>query len=220
MARKAGTVKPFIALWQCHENLYYSIFYEALKRFNINDVQRKDEDAISEALCPVLNEVCFEHADDVSTPDSENPIQPVINEELKGGKSRKRPDFTCSLINSFAISSEMYKIPFHVECKRLGDTVGSWNLNKNYVTNGIKRFDCKSHEYGKRAPSGMMIGYIGSMEPIVILGKVNKYLFADKFPLLSFSFTLKVVSCEQELMRKYVKPEEFKLIHLWVNLKN
>ena len=219
MARKAGTVKPFIALWQCHENLYYSIFYKALKRLNINDVQRKDEDAISEALCPVLTEVCFEHAEDVSTPDWEKPIQPVKKEELKGGKSRKRPDFTCSLTNSIATSSEMYEIPFHVECKRLGDTVGSWNLNKNYVTNGIKRFDCKSHEYGKRAPSGMMIGYIVSMEPIVILEIVNKYLSTDKFPLLNLSFSQKTVSCEQELMRKYVKPEEFKLIHLWANLK-
>ena len=99
MARKAGTVKPFLALWQCHENLYYSIFYKALKRLNINDVQRKDEDAISEALCPVLTEVCFEHIEDVSTPKWEGSIQPVTKDELKGGKSRKRPDFTCSLTN-------------------------------------------------------------------------------------------------------------------------
>ncbi|MCK5157466.1 MAG: hypothetical protein KAQ69_13640 [Spirochaetales bacterium] len=72
---------------------------------------------------------------------------------------------------------------------------------------------------GKRAPSGMMIGYIVSMESTVILGKVNKYLSADKFPLLSFSFTQKIISYEQELIRKHVKPERFKLIHLWVNLK-
>jgi hypothetical protein len=220
MARKVGTVKPFIALWQCHEILYYSIFYKALERLNINDEQRKDEDAISEALCPVLNEVCFEHAEDVITPNWEKPIQPVTKDELKGGKIRKRPDFTCSLINSIAMSPEMYKIPFHIECKRLGDTVGSWNLNKNYVTNGIKRFDCKSHEYGKRAPSGMMIGYIVSMEPSIILEKVNIHLSADNFPLLNFSFTPKIVSCEQKLMRTNVEPEEFKLIHLWVNLKN
>lgn len=219
MARRIGTVKTFIALWQCHENLYYSIFYEALIRLEINEEQRKNEDAISEALCPVLNDVCFEHTQDVRTPDWEKPIQPVINEELKGGKVRKRPDFSCSFVNSLANCSEMYKIPFHIECKRLGDTVGSYNLNNNYVTNGIKRFDCKSHEYGKRAPSGMMIGYMINMEPTLILEKVNKYL-SDKFPILSFSFTQKIVSCEQKLIRKDIKPEEFKLIHLWTNLKN
>ncbi len=218
MARRIGTVKTFIALWQCHENLYYSIFYEALKRLEINDEQRKDEDAISEALCPVLNDICFEHRLDVRTPDWEKPIQPVINEELKGGKSRKRPDFTCNLVNGFADGPEMYEIPFHVECKRLGDTVGSWNLNKNYVTNGIERFDCKSHEYGKRAFSGMMVGYIVSMESTLILDIVNRHL-SDMIQKLNFAFTKKVVSCEQKLIRKKVKPEEFKLIHLWTNLK-
>ena len=153
MARRSGTVETFIALWQRHENLYYSIFYEALILLVINEEQRKDEDAISEVLCPILNTVCFEHERDITPPVWESPIQPVINEELKGGKIRKRPDFTCTCINSFANSSEMYAIPFHVECKRLGTTIGSWNLIKNYVKNGIKRFDSSEHEYGKRAPS-------------------------------------------------------------------
>jgi len=219
MARRVGAVKTFIALWQCHEKLYYSIFYEALKRLEIDDDRRKNEDAISEALCPVLYDVCFEHSQDVIIPDWEKPIQPVLKEELKGGKVRKRPDFSCNLINSSPdCTRETYLIPFHVECKRLGDTAGSWNLNKNYVTNGIKRFDCKSHEYSKRAPSGMMVGYIVSMEPTLILEKVNNYL-PDKLQKLGFAFKKKVVTCEQKLMRKEVKPEEFKLIHLWTELR-
>ena len=65
----------------------------------------------------------------------------------------------------------------------------------------------------------MMIGYMVNMEPTNILNKVNKYL-PDKLPKLGFAFKKKVVSCEQELIRKKVKPEEFKLIHLWTNLKN
>ncbi|MBC8551884.1 MAG: hypothetical protein H8D23_19725 [Candidatus Brocadiales bacterium] len=219
MARRIGTVKDFIALWQCHENLYYSIFSEALNRFVINEEQRNHEDAISEVLCIILNTLCFEHERDIIPPAWEPPIQPVINEEIKGGKVRKRPDFTCVFINSFADNPAMYAIPFHIECKRLGDTVGSWNLNKNYVNDGIKRFDSCTHEYGKRAPSGMMIGYIVSMVPTSILDKVNKHL-PDKLPRLNFAFMRKVVSCEQELIRKNVKPERFKLIHLWTNLKN
>lgn len=219
MARRIGTVKDFVALWQCHENLYYYIFCEALNRLKISKEQSKNEDAISEALCPILKDVCFNHTQDVRTPDWEKPIQPVINEELKGGKVRKRPDFSCSFVNSLANCSEMYEIPFHIECKRLGQKVGSWDLNKNYVNNGIKRFDSSDHEYGKRAPSGMMIGYMVNMEPTNILNNLNKHL-PDKLPKLDFAFMEKVVSCEQELIRKKVKPEAFKLIHLWINLKS
>ena len=71
MPRKSGTVRTFSELWQRHENLYYSIFYQALNRLEINKKQCKSEDAISEALCPVLIKVCFEHEQDVTTPDWE-----------------------------------------------------------------------------------------------------------------------------------------------------
>lgn len=219
MARKIGTIKSFLLLWMAHEKLYFSIFYEALQQLKINEKQRKNEDAISEAICPILREVCFNHEYDVRTPDWEKPIQPVENEELKGGKIRKRPDFSCSFVNSLANSPETYEIPFHVECKRLGDTVGSWNLNKNYVSNGVKRFDCKSHEYGKRAQSGMMIGYIVNMEQTAVLEAVNKRMPDERIEL-NFEFTQKVVSCEQNFNRKHVKPSEFKIIHLWVDLRN
>lgn len=219
MARKIGTIKTFLSLWMAHEKLYYSIFYDALEQLTITDTQRHDEDAISEALCPILKKICFESVLDVRTPDWEKPNQPSITEELKGGKIRKRPDFTCNFLNSFADCPEMYEIPFHVECKRLGKTVGSWNLNRNYVTNGIKRFDCHDHEYGKRAPSGMMLGYMVNMQQTAILDVVNKQLYSQ-LPELNFSFTQKVVSCEQKFIRKKVGPERFKLVHLWSDLKS
>ena len=219
MARKIGAIKTSFTLWQSHENLYCSIFYEALNQLKINDKQRKDEDTISEALCPILNTICFERERDIAPPVWESPIQPVRYEELKGGKVRKRPDFTCVFINSFANSPEMYAIPFHVECKRLGQKVGSYDLFNNYINKGIRRFDSSDHEYGKRAPSGLMIGYIINMDQNTILEKVNGYLNAD-FPKLIFLFNKKIVSCEQMLIRKQVKPKKFRLIHLWANLKN
>jgi len=218
MARKTGAIKTFASLWRNHENLYCSIFYNALEQLIISDKQRKDEDAISEAVCPILAKICFEHEQDVRIPKWEQPIQPVENKDLKGGKIRKRPDFSCSLLNSLATSKELYEIPFHVECKRLGKTDGSPDLNKNYVIKGIMRFDLRSHEYGKAAPSGMMIGYVVNMEPVTIMSAVNQYL-GNYFPKLNFIFSQKVVSCEQALFRKNVKPEEFKLIHLWANLR-
>lgn len=219
MARKIGTIKSFLLLWVAHEKLYYSIFYEALQQLKINEEQRKDEDAISEALCPILQKICFEHTQDVRTPGWENPNQPANTDELKGGKIRTRPDFKCILLNSLAPSPEMYEIPFHVECKRLGKTKGSPRLNRNYVTNGIKRFDCRYHEYGKRAPSGMMLGYMVNMEQTAILDAVNKQLY-NYLPELNFSFNQKVVSCEQKFIRKKVAPEKFKIVHLWSDLRS
>lgn len=219
MARKIGTIKSFLLLWMEHEKLYCFIFYEALKQLEINDEQRRNEDAISEVLCLNLTKVCFDHERDVRTPDWEKPNQPTNTDELKGGKSSKRPDFTCKLVNNSATSPETYEIPLHVECKRLGKTVGSWNLNKNYSTNGINRFDCKTHEYGKRAPSGLMIGYIVSMEKTEVLAAVNEYM-SDERPELNFNFTQQVTSCEQNMSRKHIKPSEFKILHLWADLRN
>jgi len=219
MARKTGTIKSFHSLWIEHEKLYYSIFYKALQQLEINVEQRKHEDAISEAFCPILKELCFSHEHDIRTPDWEKPIQPVNEEELKGGKIKKKPDFTCNFLNSLADSSTTYEIPFHVECKRLGETVGSWDLNKNYISNGINRFDSKTHEYGKRALSGIMIGYILSMEPTKILNEVNSHM-NNNFPELIFDFSRKVTYNDQSLNRENIKPYKFKLIHLWSDLRS
>ncbi|HCU01685.1 TPA: hypothetical protein DIC62_02710 [Candidatus Nomurabacteria bacterium] len=218
MARKKGYIKTFSSLWTAHENLYCSLFYEALKLLEITDLA-KNENAISEALCPIFNDLCFKHCRDVTPPMWEVPNQPSTNDELKGGKKSPKPDFSCNLINPFANGSDMYQIPFHIECKKLGEKVGSWNLNKNYVNNGINRFDSNKHEYGKKAISGLMVGYIVSMEPIAILEEVNGHL-PEQLQKLTFVFVEKVVSCEQSIIRKEVNPKDFKLIHIWVNLKN
>jgi len=89
---------------------------------------------------------------------------------------------------------------------------------RNYVCNGITRFDSSDHEYGKRAPSGMMIGYIVNMEQSAVLEAVNKHI-PDEQLELNFEFTQKVVSCEQNSNRKHVKPSVFKIIHLWTDLR-
>lgn len=217
MARKVLKIGSFAQLWQRHEDLYQTLFSDALGMLNITDEQRKDEDAISEALCPILRQTCFNHKDKPKTPEWERPVAPAINKELKGGKVRKRPDFTCTLINTFADSSEMYEISLHVECKRLGAKKGSWDLNKNYVENGVKRFDCNTHEYGKRAPSGMMIGYIVNSNVNDVLNDVNSHLPVT-ISALRFLFATPVDNCNSMLSRSHVVPKHFNLIHIWVDL--
>jgi len=187
-----------------------------------------DEDAISEILCSILNRVCYKlgksRNQELQTPYWETPIQPVTGDELKGGKIKKRPDFTCKCINPWAASPEKYEISLHIECKLLGNpTSATWISNKNYVKNGIKRFDSKFHEYGKRADSGMMIGYIISMTPQEIESEVNDYQkkHAPEYAEIKLFFdTTTFFKTRQAIKRKNVLPVRFELIHLWVDLRN
>ena len=218
----------FIILWNRHVQLYLEVFSTALHELAGKDSVSGDEEAISETLSLILNRVCFDAGKsrdkEVQTPYWEAPIQPVAGDELKGGKSSKRPDFTCKCSNPWADLPEEHEISFHVECKRLGNpTSASWNLNENYVKNGIKRFDCKTHQYGKRAPSGMMIGYIISKTPKEIETEVNRYQnkHLPGYKDIRFIFdTIILFQTHQEIVRRSVSPEQFELIHLWVDLRD
>jgi hypothetical protein len=227
MAKHA--LPPPSALWKRHEKLYVDVFFIALTHLAKKRCSLGDEDTISKQLCPVLTSVCFEESQkrkcEIRTPDWEKPIQPVTDDEGKGGgKVRKRPDFTCKCYDPFATCAEEHEIALHVECKLLGNpTSKTWEINENYVTNGIRRFDCRVHEYGKRAYSGLMVGYIISMEPKQIVIEVNKVQqeHLPHNPALSFQFDAPPVYKEnQNLNRKNIKPESFRLIHLWVDLRS
>ena len=82
---------------------------------------------------------------------------------------------------------------------------------------------CKIHEYGKRADSGMMIGYIISMRPEEIESEVNVYQkkHASEYTQIRFLFnTMTLFKTRQDIKRKNVMPSQFELFHLWVDLRN
>jgi len=214
-------------LWKRHEKIYIGIFTSALLVLMDSQYDKSDEIKISETLCPILNNICFEESRkmgcEIPTPYYEAPIQPISTSELRGGKSVKRPDFTCTLTNSMALKADEYQLPFHIECKRLGfPTSRTWILNENYVVNGIMRYDSNEHEYGKRAFSGLMIGYIVSMDLNQILTEVNFYQrkHCAHNSEVEYQFTNNgVQQYLQKLNRRNLIPERFGLTHLWVNLR-
>ena len=222
------SLPSFTVLWQRHEELYCGIFFAALQELS-NKKLTGNENNVSLALYPILNNVCFHLGKskniEVPTPNPERPIFPVTEYELDDENIGKRPDFTCNHLNPFAESPEEHEIPLHVECKLLGQpkpSSPSWKFNEKYVTNGIKRFDCKTHEYGNRSSSGMMIGYIISMEPKTILDEVNNYQkkYLPDNPCIEFTFNNgKTFQSYQGLKRKMVKPSNFGLIHIWADLR-
>ncbi len=226
MARRA--LSSFIMLWDRHKQIYSDVFSAALQELVGRESLSGDEDAISEILSLVLNQVCFEFSKsrnhEVRTPFWEGPVPPVTEDELKGGKIKKRPDFTCRFLNPWADLPEEHEISLHVECKLLGNpTSATWILNENYVKNGIKRFDSRTHEYGKRAYSGIMIGYIISMTPKKIEAEVNDYQKKHLPNNKEFKFTFDAAplfQTRQDIKRKYVKPDQFELIHFWIDLRN
>ena len=226
MARRG--LPTFDVLWMRHESLYTTVYLLALEELAGSASVVGDEDAISESLCPILRRVCFKLDHDgrgeVREPKWERPIQPISDQELTGGKKRKRPDFTCSCYNHFASVPNEHEIPFHIECKRLGNpTSPSWNLNKNYVVEGMKRFDCPKHKYGKRAPSGMMIGYIISLSPDDIVTEVNghKKRYLANFPDIIFTWNWgHVHQTRQSITRRHIAPANFHLTHIWADLRH
>jgi hypothetical protein len=227
MARR--TLSPPITCWNTFKRLYLEVFSIALHELAEEDSIPGDEDTISELLSLIIRQVCFNlnrsrDNEEIRVPICEAPIQTVNRGELRGGKRRKRPDFTCNYKNAHAVSPDELEIPLHVECKRLGSpTSASWNLNKNYVINGIKRFDCSTHQYGKRSPTGMMIGYIISMTPQEIETKVNGYQkkHLPSCPDITFTFDETTpFKTHQPIQRSSVEPARFELIHLWVDLRD
>lgn len=225
---KRRSLPSFTILWQRHEKHYCKIFLAALQGL-CNKKLTGNENNISLALYPILNKVCFclskSKNIEVPTPNPERPKFPVNENEIDDESIRKRPDFTCNHLNPFAESPEEHEIPLHIECKLLGQakpSSPSWKFNEKYVMNGIKRFDSKSHEYGKRASSGLMIGYIISMEPKTILDEVNNYQKKElpDNPCIKFTFKKsKTFQSYQGLKRKTVKPSDFNLIHIWADLR-
>lgn len=223
---KHPTLPSRTELWQRHASMYLEVFHEALKRLAFTKFNVEEEDAISEQLCSLLRKICFEKSKKskipISTPNWEQPIPPVCVAELQGGKTRKRPDFTCKLCNPFAAQASDHEIHLHIECKKLGfPTSPSWIYNENYVTKGIMRFDSNEQMYGKNASSGIMIGYMFSMRPKEIMDEVNTYQnkHVPNHPTLHFNFAKRPVSkTDQDIVRTVTKPEKFRIVHLWVRL--
>jgi hypothetical protein len=222
------TLSSPVTCWNAFKQLYIEVFSTALRELAEKDSISGDEDAISELLSLIIRQVCFDlnrsrDNEEIRVPIWEAPIQPINRGELRGGKRRKRPDFICNYFNSHAVSPDELEIPLHVECKRLGSPTSiSWNLNENYVINGIKRFDCSTHQYGKRSPSGLMIGYIISMTPPEIETEVNGYQkkHLPNCPDIRFTFDERTpYQTHQPIQRRSVEPAKFELIHLWIDLR-
>jgi len=216
MARRNKDLPGRVRIWSRFVALYIEIFCQALELLQITDEMKKNESRISEELCPKLQGICFNNKDKPETPRWEQPKMPITQDEVAKANNAKRPDFTCSFVDTSAETPEMHEVSLHIECKRLGIKTSSWNLNKNYIDNGINRFDSLTHEYGKRANDGIMIGYIVSSTKLTIQQEINRSL-PGNIEQLKFKGKSKIEKVITHFTRKNVKPLDFTLHHIWAD---
>ena len=221
MARKSEPLQSR-KVWSRHFNLYKEVFCYSLEVLDISIISGKiEENDISAVLLKILQETCKrwskERRSEIPAPLAQLPQQDADKAQIKGLDALPQPDFTCPKFDM-----EMGENIFlDIECKLLGEpTSPTWILNKNYVKHGVDRFDCIKHEYGKHAPSGMMIGYLISMTPKTILSEVNRHLHANSYLELDFAFAKKVDICRVVMQRRKVKPINFAITHIWADLRN
>lgn len=151
------------------------------------------------------------------------PNQPHEEDSEPTPYEYKIPDFKCTLIDHAADPASCYR-SFDVECKRLGNPSSRrWVLNQNYVTEGVVRFVLREGGYGRSVPSGVMIGYVQSMELDRIRKEVNEQIKAQSLTVIRLGrkgWVLGGVSeLSHRLTRIEVSPTPFILKHLWVDLR-
>lgn len=135
----------------------------------------------------------------------------------------KRSDFQWQLYDDNAdYGSTSYSVVFTVECKRLGSKVNGRDLCSAYVTQGIVRFVKEEWSYGAGAKSGVMVGYIQSLNEKEILKNVNQNCKKNSIGELinnSKKQTSDIYFYLEKLSRIEIKPKDFRLFHIWVDLR-
>jgi hypothetical protein len=203
--------------WVNFVNIRIEIFCMALNLLQVTEKTKENEIEISKALYPKLRTACFQHKENPEMPKPNAEIGAVTDDELLDESIGKKPDFSYSMVNPLAESEKDYEINLHIECKCIGyNRSPSWNLNMNYITDGISRFDYLSHKYGKGANDGIMIGYIISSTKYDIQEIINQKL-PKNIEELNFKTRNKVENITTKFERENVEPFDFKLHHIWAD---
>jgi hypothetical protein len=216
--RKNKSLSEPLDDWVKFVNFRIEVFCEALDLLQVTEEMKENELYISDALYPKLKFICFSYKKkNPGLPKFDSKIGAATENELNDESINKKPDFTYSMVNSFAETIEDSEINLHIECKCIGyNRSPSWNLNMNYINNGISRFDYLSHEYGKGANDGIMIGYIISSTKYNIQEIINQNL-PKNIEKLNFKTKNKVENIVTKFARENVEPFDFNMHHIWAD---
>ncbi len=217
-----------IGYWQKFENSILATFKLALEKLAQCEELPLKEDKVNRKL----REYVFEAITELNLPDEESKWsvvyeasnQPSITDEERSKREDKRPDFQCAIFDRQEKETIRGQKFFVIECKRLGTPPSSsWVLNRNYITNGVQRFIKKEWAYAADYSSGAMIGYLQTMTLETAHKEVGNYAkdyAVPKLELLEKDWSLEKTNLlSHQLRRSEVIPENFKLTHLWIDIR-
>ncbi|MDH1270502.1 hypothetical protein N5C81_23075 [Rhizobium pusense] len=148
--------------------------------------------------------------------------QPSPDDPERTPRENKRPDFQWSFLDDQATDLDRATRTYVVECKRLGQAIGTWTFNANYVVQGIGRYISKSHLYGKDDVGGGMIGYIQSMDVDTIWTEIGHNLDSAGISVLPKLSPVSGSSALHIASHELIRPDAsspFHLSHIWVDLR-
>ncbi len=217
-----------LPLWETFEHRVIEVFSEGLNALATRERLPMQEDFLSRELhrcCREVNHRLRKVGRGVEYILSQVTNQPLANDEYRARRLEKRPDFACGYHDdslpddAFEESDYIYTI----ECKRLGlPSSSSWVLNRNYVEYGITRFEHPDWGYAEGSSSGIMVGFIQTMDPDAILAEVNGHILP--FPPLSTSaggWVPKALTVlNPHLFDRRIRLSPFTLNHFWINLRH
>ena len=150
--------------------------------------------------------------------------QPEPDDSNESRRLRKRPDFTCALVDAQATDYRQSQIRYTLECKRLGKAAGNWVFTENYSEHGMLRFRQPDHSYAKGARSGAMIGYVQNMTDDELLKEVSQSAAQRGIPSLSKAAAAwvarTVMQLDQNPMTRDFDVIPIQLNHLWLDLRH
>jgi hypothetical protein len=217
MAKRKTALPNPAETWLKFVELRIDVFCKALGLLvETDDFLNKKEDEITKALNPKIITICRILKLNIGIPVWDAKNRPSTDNDINLPYTNTRPDFTCSYYDTNGEFKGLYEINLHIECKRIGNNDPSWNLNMNYITNGINRFDYLSHRYGKGANDGIMIGYIIDSTKTDIQEEINQNLPIN-IEKLNFKTRNKVEDITTKYKRENVEPFDFRLHHIWAD---
>jgi hypothetical protein len=194
-----------VDLWARHERRCLEVLTVALARLSVPDPD-ETEDELNRRLYRCIAEAAraIERRDGIElpvvVPEGRNP--PLASDSQRAAREFKRPDFYWAYHDH---DGEEPARQLVVECKRLTRAASRWIYTEQYVTAGITRFVTIDHGYGKEAPSGVMVGYLQSMDAETALAEVNDHLQTANLPhaLAAHGHTGQLTQLEHLLQRGF-----------------
>jgi hypothetical protein len=214
-----------LPIWEDFEHRVVEVFSQGLAALATKARLPLQEDYLSRELhncCREANHRLRKRGRGVDCIFAQSNNQPLPDDEYRAKRLDKRPDFTCgyhddSLPNEAFDQADFY---YAIECKRLGTpTSANWLFNKNYVEYGIARFEHPDWGYAAGSSSGMMVGFVQTMDPEAILADVNSHI--PPFPTLSVNGWSHhaLTKLDPHVFNRRIIRSPFTLNHFWIDLR-